>query len=75
MSFKPRPERRRIELDLRAGLLAAAEEYSVDIQAAAEEGIKAAVKRRWLEENREAIEENNRWVEKNGLPFAKYHAF
>jgi antitoxin CcdA len=75
MSFKPRSERRRIELDIRSGLLDAAAEYSVDIQAAAEEGIKAAVERRWLEENREAIEASTRWVEENGLPLAKYRGF
>jgi antitoxin CcdA len=75
MNLKSRSERRRIELEIRSGLLDAAAEYSVDIQAAAEEGIKAAVERRWLEENREAIEASNRWVEENGLPLAKYRGF
>ena len=28
--------------------------------------------RRWQEENREAIESNNRWFEEHGLPFAEY---
>jgi len=28
--------------------------------------------RKWLEENAEAIKSSNEWVEKNGLPLAKY---
>lgn len=30
---------------------------------------------RWLEENREAIDGWNAWVEANGLPLAKYRLF
>jgi hypothetical protein len=29
----------------------------------------------WLDENREALESSNRWVEEHGLPFAKYRLF
>jgi hypothetical protein len=31
--------------------------------------------KRWLEENAEAIKAWNEWVEKNGLPLAKYRMF
>jgi hypothetical protein len=31
--------------------------------------------RRWQEENAEAIKSINEWVEKNGLPLAKYRMF
>lgn len=31
--------------------------------------------RKWLEENAEAIKSLNEWVEKNGLPLAKYRPF
>lgn len=31
--------------------------------------------RKWLEENAEAIKSMNEWVEKNGLPLAKYRKF
>jgi hypothetical protein len=31
--------------------------------------------REWLEENRAAIESWNQWVEKHGLPLAKYRQF
>jgi len=30
---------------------------------------------KWLEENAEAIKSLNEWVEKNGLPLAKYRPF
>lgn len=31
--------------------------------------------KRWLEENAEAIKGWNEWVEKNGLPLARYRPF
>ncbi len=31
--------------------------------------------RKWQEENAEAIKSINEWVEKNGLPLAKYRQF
>lgn len=39
------------------------------------DAIKAEKERRWLEENREAIEAQNAWVEKHGVPLAKYRMF
>ena len=42
---------------------------------AVREAISAEKARRWLEENREAIEAHNRWVEEHGLPLAKYRMF
>lgn len=30
---------------------------------------------RWLEENMEALESSNRWVEEHGLPFAEFRLF
>jgi antitoxin CcdA len=42
---------------------------------AVREAISAEKARRWLEENREAIEASNAWVEKHGLPLAKYRPF
>lgn len=31
--------------------------------------------KKWLDENAEAIQSMNEWVEKNGLPLAKYRQF
>lgn len=39
------------------------------------DAIRAEKERRWLEENREAIQAHNDWVEKHGVPLAKYRMF
>lgn len=66
-------------LSLDQELLKDARALGVNISAAAEQGVSDAVRKAkgeaWLEENREAIEANNRWVEENGLPLAKYRLF
>ncbi|MBO9122291.1 MULTISPECIES: type II toxin-antitoxin system CcdA family antitoxin [unclassified Rhizobium] len=60
-------------------LLAAARELKIDISEAVEDGIAKAVKaereRLWRIENAEAIAASNAYVEKNGLPLAKYRQF
>ena len=60
-------------------VLADAKSLDIDISRAAETGISEAVRTEkdhlWLEENREALESSNAWVEKNGLPLAKYRMF
>lgn len=40
-----------------------------------EEDLRRAVRDAWIEENRAAIEASNAWVEKHGLPLAKYRQF
>jgi antitoxin CcdA len=42
---------------------------------ALQDAIRAEKARRWLEENREAIEAQNAWIEKHGVPLAKYRMF
>lgn len=73
------PARKSVNLSIDADLLAEAKSLSVNISRAAEAGIAEAVRRekerRWREENREAIESWNRWVEENGLPLAEYRQF
>lgn len=62
-----------------ASLLAEARALGLDPEAigtrAVAEAIRTEKARRWLEENREAIEAHNRWVEEHGLPLAKYRMF
>lgn len=71
--------RKAANLSIDVDLLSEAKALSVNISRAAEAGIAAAVKaekgRLWKEENREAIESSNRWVEEHGLPLAKYRQF
>lgn len=38
-------------------------------------GVISEAGRKWQEENAEAIKSMNEWVEKNGLPLAKYRQF
>ncbi len=58
---------------------AEAEALGLDAAAIAAHALREAVRaekaRRWLEENREAIEAHNKWVEENGLPLAEYRMF
>ncbi|WP_206030313.1 type II toxin-antitoxin system CcdA family antitoxin [Roseomonas sp. AR75] len=42
---------------------------------AIQDAIRAEKARRWQEENREALEAQNAWIEKHGLPLAKYRIF
>lgn len=71
--------RKATNLSLNAELLAEARSLSVNVSRAAEIGITQAVRaekeRLWLEENREALESSNAYVEKHGLPLAKYRMF
>ena len=69
----------RVNLTLDQALVDEAKALGVSISQASNQGLAAAVKKargeRWLEENREALESSNRWVEANGLPLAKYRMF
>lgn len=66
-------------VSLDASLVAEAKELGVNISLASARGLEAAVKQargeRWLEENMDALESSNAWVEANGLPLAKYRLF
>ncbi len=59
--------------------MAEARALGIDVEAVCEAALVAAMRaekaRRWLEENREAIEAQNAWVEKHGVPLAKYRMF
>lgn len=60
-------------------LLLEARELGLNVSQAAEDGIaKALADRRaelWLQENAAAIRSSNEFVEKHGLPLAKYRMF
>jgi antitoxin CcdA len=66
-------------LSLDEKLLSDAREPKINIARATEDGIARAIKaereRLWLQENAEAIEQANSYVEKHGLPFGKYRQF
>lgn len=71
--------RKAANLSINVDLLSEAKALSVNISRAAEVGIAEAVRkekeRLWRDENRNALESWNAWVEENGLPLAKYRQF
>jgi antitoxin CcdA len=74
-----RSPRKAINLSLPEDLIAEAKRLNINISQACEQGLQQAVSKvkneRWIEENREAIEACNAWVEKNGLPLARFRQF
>jgi antitoxin CcdA len=73
------PFRRPTNVSLDARLVAEAKGLGINVSRASEEGlareVKAERERRFKEENAEAFEEWNRFVEKNGLPLERFRQF
>jgi antitoxin CcdA len=73
------PFRRPTNVSLDARLVEEAKEFGINVSRASEEGlareVKAERERRFKEENAEAFEEWNRFVEKNGLPLDRFRQF
>jgi antitoxin CcdA len=71
--------KRATNVSLNADLLEAAKDHDINVSQACERGLAAEVaaarSARWLAENRDAIESSNTYVEKYGLPLAKYRPF
>jgi antitoxin CcdA len=82
-SVAPRPRRagnrRPTNVSLAAELIEEAKALDINISQACEKGLAAEVKKaredKWIEQNWEAIQYWNRYVEENGLPLAKYRMF
>lgn len=72
-------QRKSVNISIESRLIEEAKELGINISRAAEESIAKAVSdeksRRWLLENKEAIESSNEYVRRNGLPLAKYRLF
>jgi antitoxin CcdA len=80
MATKASDSRKRgTNVSLRADLVAEARSLGVSVSQACESGLARAVKtekeRRWLEDNKEALDSWNRYIAENGLPLAKYRTF
>jgi antitoxin CcdA len=71
--------RKATNVSLDEALLAEAKSLRINISQAAEAGLARAVAQRraelWLAANREAIASSNDYVERQGLPLARYRAF
>jgi antitoxin CcdA len=71
--------KRGTNVSLRADLVAEARELGISLSSACESGLTAAVKaekeRRWLVQNKPALDSWNRYIAEHGLPLAKYRTF
>jgi antitoxin CcdA len=71
--------RRATNVTLRTDLTEEARRLGLNVSHACESGLEAAVKKareaEWLEANKDALEQWNEWVEKNGLPLAGFRQF
>jgi antitoxin CcdA len=78
-SRQARRARRPANLSLDAALVTEAKALGVNLSAACESGLAAAVQQaraaQWQAENREPLESSNAWVEANGLPLAHLRLF
>ncbi len=72
-------KRKPVNLSLDTGVVEAAREMGINLSQTCEAALRAAAKaereRRWNEENKDAIEAWNAWVDEHGLPLAKYRQF
>ncbi len=75
----PGSARRATNVTLPENLVAQAKELGINVSQACEAGLRAEValqrRKRWLEENRPAMDQYNDYIEKNGLPLAEYRMF
>jgi antitoxin CcdA len=73
------PQRRATNISLPGDIVEEAKDLGINLSQACEKGVVAEIsikrRERWLAENMSAINERNAWVEKNGLPLAKYRMF
>jgi antitoxin CcdA len=71
--------RRPTNVSLASDLIEEAKQLDINVSQACEKGLAAEVKKaredKWIEENWEAIQSSNAYVEKHGLPLAKYRMF
>ena len=71
--------RRATNVSLPTDLVEQARALGISVSRACEAGLADEVRRvreqQWIEENWEAIQSSNRWVEEHGLPLARYRMF
>jgi len=75
----PKGTRRATNVSIDARLLEEAKKLQVNVSQAAEQGlVRATAEKRavlWLEENHSALESSNVFIDRFGLPLAKYRGF
>jgi antitoxin CcdA len=71
--------RRAANVTVRPEYVAEARDLGINLSEAFEHGLRQAIaearRARWLDENREALDSSNAWVEAKGLPLAAKRLF
>ena len=71
--------KRPTNISLPVELVSEAKRLGINVSLACETGLTDKVRKakatKWLEENREALDWSNEYVEKHGLPLARYRMF
>jgi antitoxin CcdA len=71
--------RRGTNVSLDADILEDAKALGINVSRACEKGLVAEIAKtrgeKWLQNNMDAIESSNAWVQKRGLPLAKHRMF
>jgi len=79
MKQRVTPPKRVAKVTLSEALLAEAKTLHINVSQAAEIGVAQAVAKKraalWAQENHEALLSSNAYVDKHGLPLAKYRRF
>lgn len=74
-----KPTRRPTNVTLDPRAVADARELGINVSQACERGLVSEIKKareaKWIKDNWEAIQSTNAWVDKHGLPLAKYRVF
>ncbi len=72
-------KRRAVNVSLEERTVADARELGINLSKVCQTALAAEIKRererRWIEDNWDAIQSSNAWVEKHGLPLEKYRLF
>jgi antitoxin CcdA len=79
-NFHTRGDRKKpTNVSLSARLIEEAKRLRINLSQACESGLEQSVRRalaeEWLEQNQEALEAWNAYVERNGLPLARHRQF
>lgn len=79
LRFDVSAPKRATNVSLNSDLLEQAKSLGINVSRACERGLAEQITKMrdklWLEENREAIESSNAYVEANGLPLAKHRPY
>jgi antitoxin CcdA len=79
LPFDASAPKRATNVSLNSDLLEQAKALGINVSRACERGLAEQIaelrEKRWLEENREALESSNAYIEAHGLPLAKHRPY